>query len=153
MVWSGATRPARAPPLDGHVAERHAAFHRQILDRLAGVFDDAAGAAGGADRADDGKREVLGDHPRRQRAVDGDPHVPGRALDQRLGGKNVLDLGSADAEGEAAEGAVRRGVGIAAGHCEPGQGEALLRADDVHDTLADVVELDIGQAERLGVFL
>ena len=65
----------------------------------------------------------------------------------------MLHLGGADAEGEAAEGAMRRGMGIAAGHGQPGQGEALLGADHVHDALADVVELDIGQAIGLGVFL
>ena len=45
--------------LDRHVADRHAAFHRQIADRFAGVFDHIAGAAGGADFADDGENDVL----------------------------------------------------------------------------------------------
>ena len=46
--------------LDRHVADRHAAFHRQRADRLAGIFERVAGAAGGADLADDGEDDVLG---------------------------------------------------------------------------------------------
>ena len=45
---------------DRHVADRHAAFHRERADGVAGIFDDVAGAAGGADLADDGEDDVLG---------------------------------------------------------------------------------------------
>ena len=55
---------------DRHVADRHAAFHRQRADRFAGIFDDIAGAAGGADLADDGEDDVLGGDAGRQLAVD-----------------------------------------------------------------------------------
>jgi hypothetical protein len=47
----------------------------------------------------------------------------------------VLDLGRADAEGQRAEGAMRRGVAVAADDGHARQGEALLRPDDVHDAL------------------
>ncbi len=77
--------------------------------------------------------------PSGERAVDRDAHVLGRLLQQRLGRQHVLDLGGADAEGERAEGAVRRGVAVAADDGHAGQGEALLRADDVDDALARVV--------------
>ena len=56
--------------LDRHVADRHAAFHRERADHVAGIFDDVAGAAGGADLADDGEDHVLGGDARRQLAVD-----------------------------------------------------------------------------------
>ena len=56
--------------LDRHVADRHAAFHRQVADRAAGIFDDMAGAAGGADLADDREDQVLGGDAERQLAVD-----------------------------------------------------------------------------------
>jgi hypothetical protein len=49
----------------------------------------------------------------------------------------MLDLRGADAEGQRAEGAVGRGVAVAADDGHAGQGEALLRADDVDDALAD----------------
>ena len=69
-----------------------------------------------------------------------DAHVLGLVLDQRLGGEHVLDLGGADAVGERAEGAVGRGVAVAADDGRARQGEALLRPDDVDDALA-LVEL------------
>ena len=39
--------------LDAHVADGHAAFHGEGADGGAGVLDDVAGGAGGADAADD----------------------------------------------------------------------------------------------------
>src|SRR5271166_53768 len=50
----------------------------------------------------------------------------------------MLDLGGADAVGERAEGAVGRGVAVAANDRRSGQSEALLRPDDVHDPLPAV---------------
>src|SRR5690606_39818392 len=69
--------------LDGHVADRHAAFHRQRADRLAGELDDVAGAAGGADLADDGEDDILRGDARRQLAVDPHQHVLGLLLEDR----------------------------------------------------------------------
>ena len=99
---------------DRHVADRHAAFHRQRADRLAGIFQRIAGAAGGADLADDGEDDVLGGDAVRQLAVDHRAHVLRFGLDQRLRRQHVLDFRGADAVGERAEGAVRRGVAVAA---------------------------------------
>ena len=56
----------------------------------------------------------------RARAVDDDTHDLAATLPEALGGQHVLDLGGADAERERAEGAVGRGVGIAAHEDEPG---------------------------------
>ena len=76
--------------------------------------------------------------PGGQLAVDGDAHVLRLALDQRLRGEHMLDLAGADAVGERAEGAVRRGMAVAADDGHAGQGEALLGADDVDDALPAV---------------
>ncbi len=122
--------------LDRHVADRHAAFHRQRADRLARIFDDVAGAARGADLADDGEDDVLGGDAGRQPPVHLDEHVLRLGLDQRLGGEHVLDLGRADAVRQRPEGAMRRGVAVAAHDGGAGQREALLGADDVDDALA-----------------
>jgi hypothetical protein len=51
----------------------------------------------------------------------------------------MLDLGRADAMRQRAEGAMRRGVAVAADDGHAGQGPALFGADDVHDALAHVV--------------
>jgi hypothetical protein len=106
-----------------------------------------AGAARSPDFADDGEDDVLGGHARGERAVDLDPHILGLGLDQRLGGEHMLDLGGADAVGERAEGAVGRGVAVAADDRGAGQSEALLRPDDVHDALAHVELVVIFDAE------
>ena len=137
--------------LDRHVADRHAAFHGQRPDRLAGIFEHVAGAAGGADLADDGEDDVLGGDAGRQHAVDAHAHVLGLALDQRLRRQDVLDLGGADAVRQRPEGAVRRGVAVAAHDGGARQGEALLRADDVDDALAAVELVVIFEAEIAGV--
>src|SRR5690606_11541835 len=67
--------------------------------------------------------------------------------------QHVLHLGGADAEGERAEGAMRRGVRIAAHDGHAGQGEALLGAYDVDDPLADVADVEQGDAELTAVLL
>ena len=75
----------------------------------------------------------------------------GGARLQRLRRQHVFDFAGADAEGERAEGAVRRGVAVAADDRLAGQRQALLGTDDVDDALADVVHREIGDAEVLGV--
>ena len=105
------------------------------------------GAAGGADLADDRKDHILRGHARRQLAVDGDAHVLGFALDQRLRGEHMLDLARADAVRERAEGAVRGGVAVAADDGHAGEGKTLLGADDVDDALAAVELVEIFDAE------
>ena len=132
---------------DGHVAEGHAALHRKRPHRVAGIFDDIAGAAGRADLGDDRQRHVLGRDAERQRAVHGHAHVPGFGHQQRLRGQHMLDIGGADAEGDRAEGAMGRGVGIAADDGLARQGPALLRPDDVDDALADIAHRQIFDAE------
>ena len=62
----------------------------------------------------------------------------GPGLGERLGGQHVLDLGGADAEGQRAERAVGRGVGVAADDGHARQGATLLGSDDVDDALAGV---------------
>ena len=100
-----------------------------------------------------GEDHVLGGDAERQRALDADPHVQRPLLQQRLGRQHVLDLGGADAEGERAERAVRRGVAVAADDRHAGQREALLGADDVDDALADVVDVEQLDAEVAAVLL
>jgi hypothetical protein len=86
-----------------------------------------------------------------QLAVHRHAHVLGLLLDQRLGRQHVLDLRSADAMRERAEGAMRRGVAVAADDGRARQREALLRPDDVDDALALVVLVEILDAEFLGI--
>ena len=63
----------------------------------------------------------------------------------------MLDLRGADAVRERPERAMGRGVAVAAHDRRAGQGEALLRADDMDDALARVELVIIFDAEFLGV--
>ena len=138
---------------DGQVAQGHAPFHRQRAHGLAGIFDDIAGAAGGADLGDHRQGDVLGGDAFGQLAVHGDAHVLGLLGAQGLGRQHMLDFGGADAEGQRAERAMGGGVAVAADDGGAGQGPALFRPDDVHDALADIVHGEIFDAEIAGVLL
>ena len=111
-----------------------------------------AGAARSADFADDGQDDVLGGHARRQFAVDANQHVGGFFLDQRLGRQHMLHFGGADAMRQRAEGAMGRGMAVAANDGRAGQGEALLGPDDMHDALAEIMFVVIFDAEFARVF-
>jgi hypothetical protein len=119
--------------------------------RVAGIFERIAGAAGGADLADDGEDDVLRGDALRQLAVDDGAHVLRLLLVERLGRKHMLDLGRADAVGERAERTMGRGVAVAAHERGAWKREALLRPDDVHDTLAAIELVVIFEAEQFGV--
>ena len=114
------------------------------LDRLARVLDHAAGAALGADLADQRQREVFGSDERRRDAVETHPHGLGLAGAQRLGGQHMLHLRGADAVGEGAERAVGAGVGVSADDGHPRLGAPLFRPDHVDDAVAR-----IGHGEEL----
>ena len=63
----------------------------------------------------------------------------------------MLDLARADAVRQRAEGAVRRGMAVAADDGRAGQREALLGPDHMHDALALVALVVIFDAEIAGV--
>ena len=44
---------------DGHIANGHAALHGKRANRLAGILDDVAAAAGDSNFADDGEDDVF----------------------------------------------------------------------------------------------
>ena len=123
--------------LDRHVADGHAALHRERPDRRAGVLDDVALRAPATPSAPMVPRmRSLAPTP-----TPGSPSmltriVRGVAWVQRLGGEDVLDLAGADAERQGPEGAVRRGVAVAADDGHARLGDAELRADHVDDPLA-----------------
>ena len=93
----------------------------------------------------------FGPTPIARRARERDAHGVRALLRQRLRGQHVLDLARADAECERAEGAVRRGVRIAADDRHAGLRDAELRADHVDDALAAVPEAVVRDAELLDV--
>src|SRR3954454_9283234 len=123
---------------DGHVADRHPAFHRQAADRVTAVLDDVTLAAAGADASDDAENQVLGAHTVSEVAGDLDRHRLRSLQRQGLRGQHMLDLAGADAERECAERAMRAGAAVSADDGHAGLGQTELRADDVDDALVGV---------------
>jgi hypothetical protein len=138
-------------PFDRHVADRHALLHRQRADRLAGVLDDVADAAVNAYPADRAEDEVLRREAARERADELEQHRLRPSLLERLRREDVLDLRRADRDGERAEGAVRRGVAVAADDRLARLRQPELRADDVDDPLVTGARSVEADAELLRV--
>jgi hypothetical protein len=86
-----------------------------------------------------------------ERAVHLDEHVLGLLLDQRLGGEHMLDLRSADAVRQRPEGAMGRGVAVAADHGHARQGRTLFRSDDMNNAVTDVVHLEFSDAVLVAI--
>ena len=139
------------PTLDRHVAHRHPAFHGEIHDGIAAIFDDVSGSARRPDLADDRQDDVLGGGTVGELARDFDLHVAGLGLDERLRGEHVLDLRRSDAVRQCAERSMGRGVAVAADDDCAGQREALFGTDGVNDALPPVEFVEVGDAEFLGV--
>jgi len=110
-----------------------------------------AGAASGADLADDRQNHVFWADPGAETAIDIDQHILGRGLDQCLGRQHMLDLRGADAVCQRAEGAMGRSVAVAAHDRGARQRKALLGADDMDDALAAIELVVIFDAEFLDV--
>ena len=70
---------------DAHVADGHAAFHRERADGGAGVLDDVAGGSVGADAADDVEDDVLGGDAEGKLAFDVDAEGFGLVLREGSG--------------------------------------------------------------------
>ena len=127
VVSSGATMPARPPPSIVMLQIVIRFSIESASDRLARVLDRVALHAADAEPADRRQDQVLGGDAEAELAGVVDPHRLRPALHQALGGEHVLDLGGADAEGERPEGAVGRGVRVAADDRHARLGDARAR--------------------------
>ena len=96
--------------------------------------------SGGADLGNDRKDDVLGGHPCREFAVDGDRHGPRLGLGECLCGENMLDFRGSDAEGQGAERAMGRCVGVATYDRCARLRDPLFWADHVDDALSYVAD-------------
>jgi len=147
----GRDHPGARARLDGHVADRHALVHRHRADRRAVVFDRVPHSATGADPRDDREDHVLGVDAAPEPPRHGDAHDLRFSLPERLRGHHVLDLARADAEGERAEGAVRRRVRVATDQRDAGQRQSLLGPDHVDDSPPGVADTEVADVLRGGV--
>ena len=142
---------AASSAFDGHVADGHAFLHRHPVEDIAGVFVGVADAALGAQQTDDVEDDVFRVNARGEVAS----HLDAANLEflqgKRLGGQHVADLGGADSESDRTESPVRGGVRVPAGDRGARLGDALLRADDVDDPLLPGREVEVGDAEVIGI--
>mmetsp|Transcript_5266 Transcript_5266/g.10699 ORF Transcript_5266/g.10699 Transcript_5266/m.10699 type:complete len:671 (-) Transcript_5266:225-2237(-) len=139
--------------LDSHVGDGHAGLHGQLADGLPRELHGASGASGGADKAAHVQNDVLGPYPSGQLSVDPNQHVLSLGLGEGLRGQHVLHLAGPDPERERPEGPVGGGVAVPAHARGSGQGEPLLRTDDVHDALSLVRHPEVLHAEVPHVLL
>src|SRR5208282_750259 len=139
--------------LDAHIAQRHAAFHRQRAHRIAGVLDHMSGGAIGADASDNSERQVLCRHALRQLSAHVDLHRLRFFLRQALRGQHMFHFRCSNAKRQRSERAVRRGVTVAADNRHPRQRDAQFRADDVHNALLRRVHIEERDPELAAIFL
>ena len=136
----GGDHAGAGSPLDRHVADRHAALHRHLLDGLTAILDHVALATAGAGLGDEGQDEVLRGDAFRQLPVNRHRHGPGLDLRQGLGRQHVLDLAGADAKGQSTQGTMGRGVGVTTHNRHTRLGEPQLGANDVYHSLVRVTQ-------------
>src|ERR1035437_5932258 len=139
--------------LDRHVADRHPLFHGKRADGVTREFEDVTSPAADADAGDQGQDYVLGADAPLEPAVDLHAERLGLALQQSLRGQDHFDLARPASERPRPEGAVCRGVGVAADDGHARLRQPHLRPDDVDDAArrrAAAVERD---AELAAVFL
>ena len=134
---------------DRHVADRHPLVDRHRLEGWSAVFVGEPDAALDAEAADDREDQILRKDAAGQRPVDLDATYFQRIEGQALRREHVAHLRRADAEGNRAEGAVGRGVAVAARDRHPRLRQSQLGSDHVDDALIVVAgrpEMDAGVA-------
>ena len=145
--------PARAPPLNGHVAHGHAGFHAEATNHGSAELNDSAGTTSSSNDTNDVENNILAGNTGRKLAIDLNLHVLASAGKEGLSSKDVLDFTGTDTESERTEGTVSGGVAVTANDGSSGQSKALLGTNDVDDTLALVAHTEVGEAEGLDILL
>lgn len=95
--------------------------------------------------------DILAADSGSQLTIDLDLHVLAALGDERLCSENMLNLTGTDAESKRAKCTVSGGVTVAAYDGGTRQGETLLGADDVDNSLSLVVESEECEVEVLDV--
>ena len=147
----GGDESAARTHLDGEVAQRQPAFHRQRTNRRSAVFDKIARRTAGADPAHQVQGDILGGDTRPQGSFDADAHRFGLLLEDALRGQHHLHFAGADAESDGTHGPVGGSVRIAADDGHARQGQSLFRSHDVDDAVVRTHHPVMGQPELGGI--
>jgi hypothetical protein len=122
---------------------------RRYSNVRASVLHGVAGPGRGSEARDQREDQVLGGHAAGERAVQSHSHLLQALLAHGLRGERVRALGGADSERQRAQRAVRAGVTVPADHGDAGEHEPELRADDVHDPLPRLADVEEADSARL----
>ena len=109
-------------------------------------------AASGADLANDGQNHIFGRHAVGKGAINGDAHVFGWFLNERLRCQNMFNLRRSNAKGQRAKCPMGCGVRITTNNGHARKGKALFRPNDMNDTLPDIIHRKIRNAEISRIF-
>ncbi len=126
---------------DGHIANGHSLFHRQVANRLPGIFDDVSCPARRRDLADQVHDQIFSSHAARELAVNSQLIRFWSGLTKRLCCKYMFNLTRSDAERQRSKRAVSRRMRIAAYDRHSRLGQTQLGTDDMHDPLFRTVEV------------
>jgi hypothetical protein len=116
-------------------------------------LDDRLGTTSRSNLADNMENDVLGAHTGRELTIDLYPHVLAPLCDQALRGEDMLDLAGANAEGQRTKRAMGGRVAVTADHGRAGEGETLLRPDDMDNSLSLIAEAKVCDTKVLHVLL
>ena len=131
--------------LNGHVAQCHSTFHRQVGNRLTGELYGMPGTTGGANLADNSQYNILRSNSFSHRTVDSYAHVFGFILNQALCCQYMFYFRGTNTKCERGKGTMCGGMRISTNHCHAGQGGALLGTYDMHYTLANIAHFEFNQ--------
>ena len=136
-----------------HITNRHASLHTKRLDSRSAEFNNCTCSTSRADLSDGVENDILRTDTGCELAVDLDTHILAALGDDGLCGKDVLDFTCTDTKCESSESAMCRCVGVTTDDGCAGEGEALLRADDVYNSLTLVSKTKVCDAEVLDIVL
>ena len=134
---------------DGKIAQRHARFDGQRLNRTAAILDCGALGGIGAIFGDQMQRHVLGRHPRREGTVKNNPHGVRLGEAHARCRQRVLDLAGTDTDRQCAERAERACVRVRADQRHTRDSEALFRTHQMRDALIIIVDIEDAKPERV----
>ena len=124
----GPNHTAARAAFDGHITNRHPAFHAHLFEDIAAIFQRITRSAAHADFCDDMQDHVFRCDTCGQLTIDINRHCFWLRHQQALVRENMTDLRCANPKSDCAEGSVRAGMAVAANDGHAGLRRAQLWA-------------------------
>ena len=139
--------------LDGEIAKRKPALHRQPPDSRTCIFHKITGGAACRHFRHHVESKILSRYPFAQFTVYGDAHRFRARLQYTLGSQNHFHLTRADAESDRPQSAVSGRMRISANDRHARQSQSTLRTHHMDDSVLRVHHPVMSQAEFFGILL